>query len=116
MRRRRDDEDPIRIEAQRRERREAFVQPVIVRGRIARELDREFRRLLTEDGLSMNTVIRILIKGYVEHQPAVLGMIEQYRREGARAKPPAKPSREMFSQGELREIWEEIGKREDGDV
>jgi hypothetical protein len=108
--------DLLRRNAEIRAQREQRQAPkVLLRVFVPKDLKAEFKRLAGEDGIPMQAFGRICVKGYVDRDPGVLALIEQWKREQSRPILSQKRAKEMFSAAELKEIWREIGDEGDDD-
>lgn len=63
------------------------------------------REQLKADGMSVNVLFEAVVRGYLERSPAVLAMVDQWKRDEL---PPEKPVKALSSR-ELDDIYAALG-------
>jgi hypothetical protein len=76
-----------------------------IRFRLLKSLAEAMRAQLRADGLSQNNLFEAVVRGYVERHPAVLAMIDQWKRDEGIADEPVKP----LSSREVDDIYAALG-------
>ena len=71
--------------------------------RVLRTLNEEFRRRAAEDRTSPNVIFEAFLRGYVNHHPAVLAMVDQWIRDEGMEPPEQKAPR--LSKADLDEVY-----------
>lgn len=66
----------------------------------------ELRRRLREDGVSANVLFEAVLRGFISKHPAVLAMVDQWRRDEVRT--PAKATA-ILSEKDVSDIYAELG-------
>lgn len=76
-----------------------------MRVRLLKTQIEQMRRMLREDGVSANVLFEAVLRGYVERHPAVLAMLDQWKRDSGKESRPVK----SLSDREIDDIYAELG-------
>ena len=78
-----------------------------LRVRLLRTEIEAFRRRLQEDGVSANVVFEAVLRGFVSKHPAVLAMVDQWKRDEVVAQ--TKPTK-LLSAEDVSDIYAELAE------
>lgn len=87
-----------------------------VRVRLLKSQIAALRETLAKDNMSMNVLFEAVVRGYINRNPAVLAMIDQWKRD---EKPEGEKAAKALSTRELDDIYAAIGSgiiEEEGDL
>lgn len=76
-----------------------------VRVRLLKSQIEALRDQLAEDGMSANVLFEAVVRGYLNRHPAVLAMVDQWRRDEGHGETPVK----SLKQREIDDIYAELG-------
>lgn len=77
-----------------------------VRFRLLKSLAAEMREQLEEDGMTANVLFEAVVRGYVERHPAVLAMVDQWKRDNGY---DSEPKVKSLSSKERDDIYAALG-------
>lgn len=76
-----------------------------IRVRLLKAEIEELRETLADDSMSVNVLFEAVVRGYINRHPAVLAMIDQWKRDER----PREPEQRTLRDREIADIYAELG-------